>query len=204
MRYTNRPSVLPLVLVAVLFGLTACDESKPAGPEGDSKLPPANIDLPAIPSDLGDNAIPERHVDGSLTIDGLKRNRLSWLDKEVTVKGQIAWVYKCPYEKDDKKKKPRKRKPEEEAEEEGPRCQRAHFYIIDKNGEADLRLLVVGLTDELEESFEKGDLKVGDEHTMTGTFLEIGNGFVASDEGLVVLGTIKGFEPEEEENGKGG
>jgi hypothetical protein len=202
MRYTTRPTVLALVLVATVFGLAACDETESKDPKA-SNLPPANVDLPAIPSDLGENAIPERHPDGALTVDGIKRSRLSWLDKEVTVKGKIAWVYKCPYEKDDKKKRPKKRKPDEEAaEDDGPRCQRAHFYIVDTAGDADVRLLIVGLSPELEESFEKGDIKLGDEHTMTGTFLEIGNGFVASDEGLVVLGTIKGFEPPPEEEGK--
>lgn len=201
MRNTLRPFVL--VLTAAVFLLAGCDEPGSAeGDDGASQLPPAHVDLPAIPADLGENAIPERYPDGALTVDGIKRNRHSWLDKKVTVKGQIAWIYKCPYEKDDKKvRRPRKKPAEDAEEDDGPRCQRAHFYIIDKTGDPEVRLLIVGLTDALEESVEKGDIKVGDEHTMTGTFLEIGNGFVASDDGLIVLETIKGFEPPEEEGG---
>lgn len=200
MRNNTTPLLLALLATALLC--VGCEEPKPAEGDDQPAGPPARVDLPAIPDDLGKSAIPERHADGALTVDGVKRNRIGWLEKEVTVRGEIAWIYKCPYEKPDKKKRRPKKKPDEEAEE-GPRCQRAHFYITDKGGDPKQRLLIVGLSTALEESFEKGDLKLGDEHTMTGTFLEVGNGFVASDEGLVVLGTIKGFEPEEEE-GEGG
>jgi hypothetical protein len=185
-----------LVVAAALLFLGGCDDgSNEQDGQKVPDLPPAEINLPAVPADLGQSKYLLRHPDGSLTVHGIKRDRLAWLEKEVTVKAQIVWVYDCPY--DDKKPKTRRRKKDSEEVDEGPRCQRAHFYVGDREGQPKERLLVVGLTSELEESFEKEDLKVGDEHTIKGSFVEIGDGFVASDEGLLMLGTIAGYEPKE-------
>ena len=170
--------------------LAACDE--PAEQEPKVNVPAANVDLPEVPADLGESAIPVRHPDGSLSVDGLKRNRHAYLEKEVSVKGQIVWIYECPYERPKKKK--RGRKPKADAPVT-PRCQRAHLYIADTAGEGQVRLLVVGLPNYLQEHFDNGEIKVGGTYTMTGTYADIGAGFANPEEGLLHLGKIAGFEP---------
>lgn len=191
-----------LIAMALMLALGACTPLQEEEPKVVEVKPLVPVDLPAVPSDLGQSVTPEKHSDGSLTIDGLRRNRRAHLDKDVTVKGFIVWNYECPYEEEIKKRrKRRKKKKEGEEEEEQNLCQRAHFYIADQ-ARSDERLLVVGVTPFFEERFEDGDLKVGEQYTFHGRYADLGDGFAAPEEGLLALVNIDGIEQEEDDKKK--
>ncbi len=139
-----------LLLLVLAFGsaLVACEEPPPPEPKVDPPL--VAVNLPAIPSDLGQSAIPEKLPDGSLTIDGLLRKRLAVLDKPVQVSGFITWVYDCPHKLDDKERARRRRKKRKkkkgDEEKEVLMCERTHFAIADTmNAKEDKRMLDVGV-----------------------------------------------------------
>lgn len=183
------------LLVALLgASLAACEEPPPPEPKVEPPLVPVN--LPSVPGDLGQSATPEKLADGSLTIDGLRRNRLAWLDQEVQVSGVLVHVYDCPYKEDkDQRRRGKKKEPKDPNK---PLCERPHFYLSDgPQAKAEERLLVVGVTPDLEEHFEKGDLKVGERYVVRGRYADLAAGFAAPDQGLIHLGTVVGFEPKE-------
>lgn len=207
--------VLALALLALLaLGATACDQVQALinpppqeAPKPEDNLPPAKVDLPPVPQDLGKHSTPEKHADGALTVAGLLRNRPKYLDKKVTVKGHITWIYDCPYDDEPAKgkrppRRPKKKKKDPEAEPK--MCDRPHMLIADKADEKERTMMVVGLTPELEEFIKNKEIDVGQEHTIDGVFLEEAEGFTAADYGLVQVTVIKGFEPKppEEEDPK--
>jgi hypothetical protein len=189
-----RALALSLLLLTALIGaLGACQEEEPP-PEPKVEPPLVPVQLPSIPADLGQSVNPSKLPDGSLTLEGLRRDRLAWLDKEIQLSGILVHVYDCPY---DDEKKPRRRKGEEPDPNE-PVCQRPHFYVADTaTAKTEDRLLVVGVSNDLEERIQKGDLKVGERYVLRGTYADLGAGFVAPDQGLLVLGVVVGFEPKE-------
>lgn len=196
---SGRSSALALVMLLMVSFMGACEAETEPDAEEVPPEPLVAVDLPLVPSDLGQSSIPEKHADGSLTIDGLRRNRMAHLDQNVTVKGTIVWIYDCPHDDDDKKGRRRRKKPKKDQEEgEEKLCQRGHFYIADK-ADAEDRLLVVGLIGDIEEIFEEEKVKVGEQHTFIGKYADIGDGFAAPEEGLLHLSVIKGFEPEEDD-----
>ena len=195
-RLPESPLWCAALALALTVTLGGCDEDP--GPDAQPKediKPLVPVDLPAVPDDLGKSEIPEKYADGSLTIDGILRNRRVYLDQDVLVKGIIVWIYECPYADEYKK---RRRQPKKSEDEEENLCQRDHFYIADK-ARSDDRLLVVGLSPFLKEALEKDKIKIGEQHVFNGRFTEIADGFAAADEGLLQLGEVKGFEEPEEE-----
>lgn len=194
----GRSLALLLMMLLMVSFMGACEAESEPNAEEVPPEPLVPVDLPLVPSDLGQSIIPEKHADGSLTIDGLRRNRMAHLDQNVTVKGTIVWIYDCPHDDDDKKGRRRKKAKKDEEEGEKKLCQRGHFYIADK-ADAEERLLVVGLIGDIEEIFEEEKVKVGEQHTFLGKYADIGDGFAAPEEGLLHLSVIKGFEPEEDD-----
>jgi hypothetical protein len=177
-------------LCALLVFSLACEEGKQDASKSEEVNPIVPVDLPSVPADLGQSKIPEKYADGSLTIDGLRRNRRAHLGKDILIKGTIAWIYECPYA-DEYKKRRRKKKKDDTKDEN--LCQRDHFYISDGPREEE-RLLVVGVSPFLKGIIEKKELKVGEEHIFNGRYTDIADGFAAADKGLLKLGEIKGFE----------
>ena len=194
---------LLLAAAAGLIFLTGCQEEADKEKTPKDTRPPANVNLPAIPPDLGVQKTPDKHADGSLTVTGLLRNRPKYLTKEITVKGHITSVYDCPHwEKNQpKRRRPKKgkTKKDQDPNAEAKMCQRPHFYIADKADAKDKLLLVVRVSPFLQEKFDEEAIKTGELHVLTGTFIEIAEGFTAADQGLLELTGIKGFEPEVEE-----
>ena len=195
----------------LLLGSSACDEAATTdAPEKKaSTLPPARIDLPSVPADLGVPKTPEKHGDGSLTVEGLLRNRPKYLNQEIQVKGHITAIYDCPHWEKNQPKNPRKKKVRKikmEAEEDiaAKMCERPHFYLVSKADEkpGEKSLLVVGLPQFIQDKIDEEEIKSGEEHTLSGTFGELAEGFTAAEKGLLRLASVKGFEPEPEEDGK--
>jgi hypothetical protein len=162
--------------------------------EPEKELPPAVVDLPEIPADLGVSKVPERHPDGSYTIDGIRRNRKKHLDNKVLVKGTVVWIYKCAYLEEKKKLRPGQKQAKRDPDEPAPTCQPPHIQIADDPASDKNRMMVVKLDDFLEEQIDEGVLKIGDEHTFEGTYADIGLSFAAVEEGLVILDKIVGME----------
>ncbi len=193
-------SILALLALVALTSACEPDSVGVETPDAGDVTPLVPVELPKVPEDLGQSVVPEKHADGSLTVNGLRRNRLEHLDTDLAIKGYIVWIYECPYaEEVEKRRLERKKKKEvEEGKEEENLCQRDHFYIAD-TPKGEERLLVVGVSTHLQELFEKGTLKIDEQYTFQGKYADIGDGFAAPDEGLLHLGIIKGFEPEVEE-----
>ena len=197
-----------LACALLCFG-AGCDElATNEEPEKKAEtMPPARVDLPPVPSDLGVPKTPEKHPDGTLTVTGLLRNRPAYIEQEIQVKGFITSIYDCPHWEKNQPKKPRRpgRKPpkkkEEEEDAEAKMCERPHFYLVSKADEkpGDKSLLVVGIDPFIQGKIDEEEIKSGEEHTLTGTFIEIAEGFTAADKGLLKLTAIKGFDPAEEE-----
>lgn len=194
---------LSILGAAALVALTfvGCDGDAPKEDADVANLPPARVDLPAVPADLGQSSIPEKHPDGSLTIDGLRRQRQKNLDQEVTVKGKVSFVYRCEFWVDKDKKKPVRRRRRKGEEEEGPpkMCERHHFVMVDVKGKPDNGLLVVGLDDHYQAKVEDALLNDGDILTVTGKYTDIGDGFVETERGLINVREIAELKPTEEE-----
>ncbi len=189
-------ALLPLGGLALL--LLACEEEPPPQEDPEANLPPATVSLPAVPGDLGQSKIPEKFADGPLTVDGLRRNRLKYLDKDVEIRGTVAQVYTCPFWED--KKKPRRARRRKDGEEEDPKmCQRHHFYVVDASGKPEDRLLIVNLNGIYQAKVEDGELKTGDVYTMTGRYTDIGDGFLETETGLIVLNQIREIDQAEAE-----
>lgn len=189
-----------LPLAALALGLAACEPEPPPPEDPEANLPPAVVSLPPVPADLGQSTIPEKFADGPLTIDGLRRNRLKYLDKDVEVRATVTQVYTCPFWPD--KKKPRRtvrRRKDGEPEEDPKMCQRHHFYVVDAKGKPEDRLLIVNLSALYQAKVEDEELKPGEVYTMTGRYTDAGDGFLETETGLLVLNQIKEIELAEAE-----
>ncbi len=188
---------LTVAAVFLSFAFLACDDAEDTKKKPEDNLPPAKVDLPPIPADLGQSSTPEKLADGSLTVRGVFRQRMALLDKPITVTGFVDWIYNCPHW-EDRKKKRRRRKKKKKGEEEEKLCERPHFYITDKpdaKPDEEDKLLVVGLGEYIhEELFQEGKIKLKVKHTFTGNFADLGDGFAAPDKGLLILTKIKGME----------
>ncbi len=166
-----------LFLIAPAF--VACSEEGEVQVEDDGQtnpnLPPPNVDLPPAPP-ASAFEIAEKHSDGTLRVEGLIHHQENHLGGEVEVKGVITWMSK---ECDPKKAK--------KAEE---KCPEPHLYIQDAPNER-ARLQVVGYDDDF---LKRVKLEVGQEHVFKGQYQKVAQGFVATEDGLVLLDYV-GEEP---------
>ncbi len=179
---------------SLLFGGASCEEAEAEKPEKEQEqanLPPANVNLPPVPDDLGESKIPLTYADGALTVDGLRRQRMKHLDQTVKVRGTIDFIYDCEYWDQKKLKKYLKKMKKEGKDVNSAMCERAHLYVIDK-GEKENRLLVAGLPEDFPDKIKKKKYTVGQEITFEGQYTDAGDSFVAPDLGLIVVEKFHG------------
>lgn len=174
---TSRRLLFALLISVCATGLiaTGCssegDADDSQAEAEDSNLPPAQVDLPEPPP-ASAYEVQEKNQDGTLRIAGLIRYQADHLDKSVRVKGVISQI---SADCDPKK-----------AKEEGKECPEPHFLIKD-TPDAEKNLLVVGFKQEF---VEDADLEAGNEHVFEGTYKKVAQGFVASEDGLLLLDKV--------------
>ena len=165
--------VLLLAMVCAGFALTGCSNGE-EGKEGDDKKsdqPPAQVDLPEPPP-ASAYEVQEKNQDGTFRIAGLIRYRAKYLGEPVRVKGVISGI---SADCDPKK-----------AKEEGKECPEPHFTIKD-TPDAEKDMMVVGFKQEF---VEEAKLEEGNEHVFEGTYKKVAQGFVASEDGLILLDKV--------------
>jgi hypothetical protein len=168
----GRAATLIALMLAVSLAF-ACEESETKKDEQatDPNMPPAQVDLPSPPPASAFN-IPEKNDDGTLRVEGIIQYKDKHLENRVRVKGVVTQILgDC-----DPKK----------AKKTGEPCPQPHYIIQDEEG-AEKELMVVGFDREF---FEKAKTKVGETHTFEGTYKQMAQQFVNSENGLLLLDKI--------------
>ena len=114
-----------LLVIGTLIGCAPPSVDPAPRPAKPQSGPAPRIDLPPMIK-LEGSLPPETNQDHTMRVDGLLAGRQAPKTK-ILVKGYVVDSYTCP-----KKAK---------------RCQPPHFYISDTMGEAQKRLMVVGLSE---------------------------------------------------------
>lgn len=151
--------------------LIACDPPSTVGVETgkvDEGLPPARVELPTPPPASG-FTIPEKNADGSMRVEGLIYHQDKYMDQKVDVKGIIV---KMSTPCDPKKTK-----------RSGEPCPEPNLFIKD-DVDAQRVLRVVGYDDDF---IKKSKIAEGEEHLFKGTYSKVAQGFVATEDGLLLL-----------------
>ncbi|MGM0556233.1 MAG: hypothetical protein ACQEVA_07625 [Myxococcota bacterium] len=181
---TTRRLLLTLMVALMSLGLTAagCSEQDKgeSAEQEDSDQPPAQVDLPEPPP-ASAFEVQEKNDDGTFRVAGLIQYRDKYIDKPVRVKGIISRI-----EADCDPKK---------AKEEGTECPDPHFVIKDAP-DAEKDMMVVGFKQEF---VEEAELEPGQEHVYEGTYKKVAQGFVASEEGLILLDMVDDMSVLEED-----
>lgn len=160
----------PLAALLAL-ALVACNGSsdvKTEKSEEDPNLPPAQVSLPDPPP-ASAYEIPEKHPDGTLRIEGLIHNQDKYLEQQVTVKGLIV---RLSEECDPKK-----------AKRDGTECPEPNLFIRDSE-DAELAMRIVGYKPEF---VDEAKLEEGTVRDFKGTYQKVAYGFVATEDGLILL-----------------
>lgn len=164
-----------LTILAGLFALAlvACEGSGGVETEKskeDPNLPPAQVNLPSAPP-ASAYEVPETNPDGTLRIEGVIHNKDKHMDQQVEVKGTII---RLSAECDPKK-----------AKREGTECPEPNLFIQDGGGAKDASIMrVVGYKDDF---VKKAKMEEGQERVFKGTYQKVAQGFVATEDGLILL-----------------
>lgn len=163
-----------LVLCLALLMPAACQTEQEAGEdvvEQDPNLPPARVDLPDPPP-ASAFEVQDKNPDGTFRVNGLIQFREKHLNSTVQIRGVIQEISPdC-----DPKR----------AEREGTECPEPHFVIRDAT-DPEQPMMVVGYEKEF---VEKADLKVDQERLFEGEYKKVASGFVASENGLLLLNRV--------------
>lgn len=169
-----------LVAALVFAACTVPPEIKvPEEPKATQSGPPARVDLPPQVQ-LEGTIPPATHPDGlTMRVDGLLARWQKHVGKKIRVKGYLVDKYECP--KDSKI------------------CQRPHAYLHDTPAGGEKKLMLVSLTEAVNEAIQPGEL-----YTVTGQFARRSDdGFIQSN-GLLIYEEIEGLEVKEEDPRKRG
>ncbi len=168
---------VPLVSSAVIAALTllvACDQ----GPEPpaeefppDPDLPEAVVDLPDPPPDSAFE-IRKRNDDDSLRVEGIIGHRDQFMDEQVEVRGVVSDIIGA------------------DCDPSVERCPRLHLLVRDHMDE-DLDLIIVGFEDTF---LRTAGISEGDEYLFAGTYTDMADGFVSTEEGLIDLKAVDDHE----------
>jgi hypothetical protein len=206
-RVTVHGAFLLLGGLAALGACTAFDPTLPihVSEPDESGLPPAQVDLPAVPPlDLLDT--PPRHPDGSWSVSGLYLQRDALRDQDLRVTGIVRSIYRCDAEAEqvegdlaelagsapiDPDADPNDGGDGEEVvvrpSRWRPGCRLPHMEIVD-NLRADYQMLVVGYDADLYEP----QMRPGARYVFEGRFARQAAGFMSTENGLLVVRTIEG------------
>ncbi|MBA2665086.1 MAG: hypothetical protein H0U74_22560 [Bradymonadaceae bacterium] len=166
--------IVLVFLAALMFTVVGCEQEAATPIDEivvDPSLPPAVVDLPPAPP-ASAYVILETNSDGSLRVAGLISNQTKHLGQSVEISAEIVSL---SADCDPKK-----------AKLANTECQEPHLVIKD-NRDAEKQLLVVGYK---EEFVKKAKLKVGDKHLFRGVYQKVAQGFVASEDGLLLLDAV--------------
>jgi hypothetical protein len=159
---------LAAFIALTLFACNGSSDVETEKTKEDPNLPPPQVSLPSPPP-ASAYQIPEKNPDGTLRVEGLIYNRDKYLDQQVSVKGVIVRMSK---ECDPKK-----------AKKAGEECPEPNLFIRD-NPEAESAMRVVGYKDDF---IKKAKMEEGQERVFKGTYQKVAQGFVATEDGLILL-----------------
>lgn len=162
------------IAALLLFALTACEsggsEVEAEKSTDDPNLPPPAVRLPDPPP-ASAYQIAEKYPDGTLRIEGLLHNKEKYMDQQVSVTGTIV---RLSEECDPKKAK----KLETE-------CPEPNLFIRDNADDPESATIrVVGYKPEF---VKKTKLEENQLHVFKGTYQKVAQGFVATEDGLILL-----------------
>lgn len=165
---------LLLAFAATLLLAAGCSSGNKESADKKKKnpnLPPARVELPEKPP-ASALEIPEKNDDGTFRVRGLIAHRAKHLGDTVEITGTITYISPdCD---------------PSEAKEKGEECPEPYLIIKDEK-EADDKMMVVGHDKEF---LEEADLETGQEFVFKGTYKKIAQGFVASENGLLLVDKI--------------
>ncbi len=160
--------IISLFIILAFVGCSDAGNVKTEKTDEDPNLPPINVKLPAAPP-ASAFVIQEKNPDGTFRIEGMIHNQDKHLEKVVTVTGTIARISK---ECDPKK-----------AKKKGKTCNQPSLYINDGEN-AKKYLKVVGYTDDF---VKRSKIEVGQSYAFKGTYKKMAQGFVVTEDGLLLL-----------------
>ena len=183
-----------LIATVALLLAVGCSSGKEKKKKKKKKnLPPAQVDLPDPPP-ASELKIPEKNPDGSFRVEGLIAHRGKHFGEKVEIKGIISYLSPdCD---------------PTEAKKKGKECPQPYMYIQDGE-EAERKLMVVGYDQEfiedneiksarqIKEEDEDAELK---KHVFKGTYKKLAQGFVATEQGLLLLDKVDDMNVIEEED----
>lgn len=164
-----------IAALALTVALSACDSDAPEPSldefPPDPDLPAAVVDLPSPPPATAFE-IREHNEDGTLRVEGVMGNRDRYLESDVEIRG---FVHEILGDCDPAR-----------ARQRGESCPEPHFYIVDHPDE-DRRLMVVGYDNDFR---RQARLNTGGEHVFKGRYRQMHQGFVSTEDGLLVLSAL--------------
>lgn len=152
----------------------ACEEPSRVTVEEDPvdpNMPPARVDLPSPPPASGFE-VQEKYPDGNLRVEGLIHYQDKHLEQKVNVKGVILKIS----EPCDPKK----------AQKKDEKCPEPSLFIRDEPDSQKI-MRMVGFKDDF---IKKAKIAEGDMRVFKGTYSKVAYGFVATEDGLVLLDYI--------------
>lgn len=177
----NRGSMVLLLALGLAFG-AGCSGKKKKKKKKKSDLPPAQVSLPDPPP-ASELKIPEKNDDGTFRVRGLIAHRGKHFGESIELKGIISYISPdCD---------------PTEAKKKGKECPQPYMFVKD-SADADAKLMIVGYDHEF---LEKNDLREDwkerkeDEeepkpHVFKGTYKKLAQGFVATENGLLLVDKI--------------
>lgn len=177
-----RSLLTPLTVVVLIVAVAGCssegDDAKKKKKKKD--LPPARVDLPEPPP-ASEFEITEKNSDGTFRVRGLIAHKGKHLGEKVTIKGTVTYL-----------------SPDCDpavAEKKGEECPKPYLYIRDEE-EGDAKMMVVGYDQEF---VDRADLEEGETYEFEGTYKKLAQGFVATEDGLLLVDRANDTEAVEED-----
>lgn len=180
-------SAVAIALFALSFaGIAACSSGgdKKKKEKKADRLPPEKVSLPSAPDD-SEFEIPLKNSDGTFRIRGLVAHQADHLNSKVTVKGYLSRISEeCDPAK---------------AKKEGEECPEPYLYFKDSE-DGDTRMMGVGIEREF---IEDAELEEGETYEVEGTYTKSSHGFVATEDGLLLLDKVGEHNVMEEDEEEG-
>lgn len=190
-------------LVLMLLVATGCEPgqaifgSVDVGEDTEHNLPPADVQLPPVPSlELVD--VPETYEDGSYSVSGLMLNRENLRNTPVRLTAILHSVYECDVPREEGEDG--EELAAEDRYEIRPGCLRPHMYFVDSlRGRQ--RMLATGY----DAATYEPQVNPGQRYVVHGVYRQQTRGFISTEDGLMVVDEIEGEgvtleDPEAEES----
>lgn len=193
------PSLTPIAVLIAAAGLVGCDQLSALAPGrvdiappvvDDSHLPPAVVELPAVPPlELLDT--PPTLPDGSWAVAGLLLNRDELRGQSLTVTAVLESIYRCEGAAEGIEGEAAElavpREEDTPAVQRRAGCLLPHFQIVDS-----LRSPYMMLVAGYDEAFYEPQLRPGTRYRIEGRYVQQTRGFTSTEYGLIVATRIEG------------